>query len=716
MEQKPKDLKQQPLTLQQHCFLCLLAHLEEFPTATLALLPRRMRHELLFMLPPADILQLEQTSVVEGVDMDEFWEVVGKRYRSSEYNLRHTYRLCEPVPSCLWSVVLHRRQHFAHSWKDRFVAAVCSLLLHFIPKAISKYPDQLYPPAVCTNYFILLEFLFCTEFHSRFFIKKHKCLPIIWDGHHLSPKRFSKFLSPELHDHAASRLLNFVMKECQLCPRSLFVDCNGFAQSCMWKEMNRQDSHQLKEAFKQFVQKVEEVDITARETCTNETQKCSSKETVEAEFKAKDICHHIHWILETILSTENPALHTLSLLSESAEVRSQGSLLENVLKDISPLFVKQQQFLINTATPYHGLRKLKISGFSKTSCVGQLVQITHSQQYVESIHYSSSSSRSRNLVLQPDIELLCSLFRHNTIRSVHLENLQMDPQFVQEIIQAFLLSPFAQKMVLKDVPHSSKAEKVPSPFPTKPIGQLSSFPKSLHLVSVYISSTFHHWLTTLPPLTLDTLELSRLIYANSDSTSNILNRLCQKLEFHIEAFELEDLSQCSEEGLTTILHNPTLQTLKLGDIHYNVPMYSKPSADLLDALSDGLRQQARIGTLRYLSVNNTSFVSMETNAQHFFDALFQLPQLPKLTVDFNGSYFQPDHLRWLYKAWQENTECTVRLKKLNFHFGLVQRSGEGFPQSLMTNLCQIAVESDAVIEEELLIVNDRTIISVWPDF
>jgi len=213
------------------------------------------------------------------------------------------------------------------------------------------------------------------------------------------------------------------------------------------------------------------------------------------------------------------------------------------------------------------------------------------------------------------------------------------------------------------------------------------------------------------------LELSRLKYADGDCTSNILDRLCQKLGFHIETFELEDLSQCSKEGLTTILHNPTLHTLKLGDnIHYNVPMYSKPSADLLDALTDGLKNQARIGMLRYLSVNNTSFVSMEANAQHFFDALFQLPQVPELTVDFNGSYFQPDHLRWLYKAWQENTECTVRLKKLNFRFGLVQRSGEGFPQSLMTNLCQIAVESDVVIEEELLIMNDRTIISVWPDF
>ena len=65
----------QPLSLQQHCFLYLLAHLEEIPPASLALLPRRMRHELLLILPTADILLLEHTGVVDGINMDKVWEV-----------------------------------------------------------------------------------------------------------------------------------------------------------------------------------------------------------------------------------------------------------------------------------------------------------------------------------------------------------------------------------------------------------------------------------------------------------------------------------------------------------------------------------------------------------------------------------------------------------------------------------------------------------------
>ena len=709
MEQEPKDSKKQPLTLQQHCFLYLLAHLEAVPPATLALLPRKMRHELLLMLPPADILKLEQTRVVEGINMAEFWEVVGERYRESEHHLHYymfAHRHLMPVPNRVWSIVLNRRQLFAHSWKEWFVTVVCSLLVHFIPLTISEYLDRranMLSPGIHHNCIILLQFLFCTEFHSQFFIKKYKCLPIIQDSHNLSPNRFSPFLDRSLHEHAASNLLNFVMKECQLYPKSLSFDCNGFAQSSMWKEMNRQDSHQLKETFRQFLQKVDEVDITA-------------KEEVKADVTANNVCRHIHWIIETILSVDNPALRTLNLLLSD---QPRGSLsLSNVLEDISPLFVKQQQVLKDTAAltiPYQGLKKLKISGFSGTpSCVEQLVQVAHSQKCLESIHYSSASERSCNLVLHPDIELLCSLFRHDTIRNVHLENLKLEPHFVQEIIQAFLLSPSAQKMIMKDVVHHFPL--VHSLFAAQPIGELPSLPKSLHLVSVHISSTFCPWLTTLPPLTLDTLELSCLTYTDDNPTSNILGSLCQNSGLHIESVELKDLSQCSKHSLTTILHNPTLQTLKVADnLNFDVPIYSKPAADLLDALTDGLTKQASIGTLRYISINETSFVSMESNAQHFFDALFQLPQLPELTVDFNGSYFQPDHLRWLYRAWQENTGCTVRLKKLNFRFCLVQRSGEGFPQSLMTSLRQIAVESDTAIEEELLIMPGGSIITVWPD-
>ena len=77
----PQPTLQQPLSLQLAGILCVISNLERFPPDVLALLPLKFRHELLLMLPPADIFQLEQTSVVHVIDMEnDIWKVVCKRY------------------------------------------------------------------------------------------------------------------------------------------------------------------------------------------------------------------------------------------------------------------------------------------------------------------------------------------------------------------------------------------------------------------------------------------------------------------------------------------------------------------------------------------------------------------------------------------------------------------------------------------------------------
>jgi len=134
----------QPLDLQQHCFLCLLAHLEEFPPATLALLPQRMRQELLLMLPAADILQLEQTDVVEGVDMDEVWEVVCQRYQLSLPFLSLVQPKSQlydvPVGSVCWRI--QKPHNCSLSLKEYFLVIVCSLLFHVEPVDVLVYVSE----------------------------------------------------------------------------------------------------------------------------------------------------------------------------------------------------------------------------------------------------------------------------------------------------------------------------------------------------------------------------------------------------------------------------------------------------------------------------------------------------------------------------------------------------------------------------------------------
>ena len=51
-------------------------HLEQFPVDFLALLARRMREQLLWNLPVADVCLLEVTQFTNGMNMDDYWSII----------------------------------------------------------------------------------------------------------------------------------------------------------------------------------------------------------------------------------------------------------------------------------------------------------------------------------------------------------------------------------------------------------------------------------------------------------------------------------------------------------------------------------------------------------------------------------------------------------------------------------------------------------------
>ena len=76
---------QSPMSLEGQCYLYLILHLEKFLPEEISLLPLRERQRLLVNLPAADVCQLEETSVVEGVSMNEVWKEIGQRQIKGYY-------------------------------------------------------------------------------------------------------------------------------------------------------------------------------------------------------------------------------------------------------------------------------------------------------------------------------------------------------------------------------------------------------------------------------------------------------------------------------------------------------------------------------------------------------------------------------------------------------------------------------------------------------
>ena len=66
-------MSNQVVSLSEQCIEHVLMHLEEYPSAYLALLPLFLRKRIMWRLPIADACRLEGTEFVKGIAMGEYW-------------------------------------------------------------------------------------------------------------------------------------------------------------------------------------------------------------------------------------------------------------------------------------------------------------------------------------------------------------------------------------------------------------------------------------------------------------------------------------------------------------------------------------------------------------------------------------------------------------------------------------------------------------------
>ena len=113
-----------PAPLHQQCFQYILMHLEQFPIASLALLPLKTRWNLLWNLPLADVCQLEITQFASGMCMDKYWQAivhtdVAKLGGHSEcIDCMLKKELCSP---CRWKAMVEETT--AKEWVYSVIAA-----------------------------------------------------------------------------------------------------------------------------------------------------------------------------------------------------------------------------------------------------------------------------------------------------------------------------------------------------------------------------------------------------------------------------------------------------------------------------------------------------------------------------------------------------------------------------------------------------------------
>ena len=215
------DIKEKLPSLQNCCLVYVLFHLEEFPTAHLALLPAAMRTQLLLHLPIADLFRLEGTAVANGVEIGKIWSTILSTVGAKNFILKEEQYYFDTVLSLL--IDANSRQ---------MSGPPAGLKLFGIRNWNPEDTEYIIPPRYCCSCYAYGSASELSNFFSHFLTDKIQCLelssdclmseplPIIWiiqfaqKLEKLELERSDEDGIEELSPELCSSLCNFVAKPC----------------------------------------------------------------------------------------------------------------------------------------------------------------------------------------------------------------------------------------------------------------------------------------------------------------------------------------------------------------------------------------------------------------------------------------------------------------------------------------------------------------------
>ena len=537
-EEKLPPALNQPLSLEQSAICCIVTNLEKYPPDMLALLPLGFRRELLLLLPPADIFQLEQTKVVDGIDMDnEIWKVVSERY---DYKVAHTahcnenvrtYTLmkrsrrgssCRQLPFPIGIKPVESSSPQLISWKARFVSCLVSYLFYMTPLQLSTdHADMCDRYSKCfgwRNYVVLLQLLFCNQFFKLKQLTDVGGFPLQVSEVTLLPSRYSRFFTSLV---PPSEWVRFFLEKCHIPPpHSITIDLQQF-------------NIESGTTFQRFLSNAKNVKIfVASLEASNADQTTTEKDKVA---RLRSMLTSSHQLENMSITQHVPYVLVGCCIVRRAIDQSQfNKVLQNCF--FHPLFVEHS---INRKhlDLFRGLKRIDITGNETAiglSTLCSLFVFTQNHNF-ESISVSGLFVRcdphQKEIVLQALVQSFTSPIS-STCTLISLTDIAQLPfSFLFWLVKKFLYSPSTvpQKMVISSchidytaIPSGKELNSIPKP------PNLDDSHKSLQFSRSTLEHAFVEALARLPSLVLDELHIdhSSLLTNNRRRDSVTTDVLC----------------------------------------------------------------------------------------------------------------------------------------------------------------------------------------------
>ena len=655
-----------PLSLEDCCLAWLVSDLEHYPPELLALLPLRLRHRLLANVPVLDLCQLEHTSVADGVDLENIWELKCSRW--GEEGAAEKERIAN-----FRYIKLNRL-----SWRDRYLHAVALSILHnslvlrrnFLRHTANEvlgfgsyFDRSRYYPVVVDCLISLKGYQFLNEggdlqsgydwqnLASSFFFFEAEC------GNRydrLTPPRYAHYKSGCSTKLSDEELITLLLRNCHFKPKCLLILSSRF-------NMQIKPSGILKE----FLNEVEEV-----------------------HFSARDRLPNLPVVLFQMISGASPCkLRTLQLLFNC---QFTGGLSE----------YEQEEF--------------------EKSTIRIIADVIKRQSILETIYFSFRHQLKDTVLASGEftalVTSLISFVARSQFRTLDIYSFPVPVDVVTDILCAFVVSPCSHQQTLK-LPHitaqpsSRQLHRAVTPClaGAMPVPDSGVEYKELYLhlrqplpadeLYAQIWKTFF----SFPKIRLKLLEVQ--IQATPHYYVNTLHMAAQHSNIQVKTLNIQVQIEVKEDlvfstlrdDMRALLQIPTLTNLSLPPLPLD---YTCPGNTFLPILAQELPKRHHLAAIEELDLGRSNFLELPAEeVEHLFQSIFSLPHLSPLVLKLTESVVSFHHYKLIHRLWTEYSSGE-RLKELVIGSGVLmseKESTEEFSVTGMMSLLDSMAQSTSVV-------------------
>lgn len=614
-----------PLSLKKQTVLYIVCNLEHFKCESLKALPEDLRSQVVVNLPPIDICRLEAEGLEWGKEPYNEWDEVATRKmnRISNYEVERGIMY----------------QGYYEDWRAYYFVVVFHALLNRIKP--SRYRN---------HYEFVLHLLLgvsdCVGVKDWSKYRFTHFAPIVNDRP-LIPNRHLRFLVTK---RSESSFIKFFLEECPYRPRFLWVVCDLFSESEVYKKHSS-------ELLSKLFSKVERVVFTFDYDSKLDTFRS------QRDGRQKSMPYDVpSLVLKMILADESPVLSGLEFRDISHE------MVEESIKIAGPLFYVPLGSISNKNIPYRGLKEIYIQIAGPKGCPGnellqKLSSVVKNQKELEKltlVKFIVDRAHLNEKTTKFFLTVASSLVHKASFKNVSLKQMYIPMESVQELIDAYLASPALHRQTF----HLESITIVGQPPKDKLV------PRSIvqHADSCqykviefyhtdvpfnYFKWFFGHEMVALRRLELcncKLLEAVRERYEEPEGPENILHLMATSQDVQVEQIDISNLNflhqRTTASDIEKIVSEPHLRSLSFRSCnigHHGV----------LPDITKALRPQIELGTLRGLSLvsNHLGDIPYE-EMQDFLDVFFSMPNIEEMDLSISHNDFNSTHFHMLYDTWK----------------------------------------------------------------